>query len=51
MTLAATLVLLLIAALAFGYHTGRDRARDDAAFRRARRGWARRRALEPKPKP
>jgi hypothetical protein len=32
---ASCLLLLLIAAFAFGYHTGRDKARDQAAFDRA----------------
>jgi hypothetical protein len=34
----ALLGLLLIATFAFGYHTGRDRGRDEAEFKRAKRG-------------
>jgi hypothetical protein len=35
---ALALLLVLIGAFAFGYHTGRDKARDKAEFDRARHG-------------
>jgi hypothetical protein len=33
---ALAFLLIVVAAFAFGYHTGRDRERDKAAFDRAR---------------
>lgn len=32
----AAVLLIIIAAFAFGFYTGRDRARDEAAFDKAR---------------
>lgn len=37
---AAAILLVVVAAFAFGYHTGYDKGQDDAAFRQLRRGAA-----------